>query len=96
MNDRRLALYAGLGALLFGAGATQKETSICVLALVPFLSVATRDERRTLAALPRRTRRTVWTLLGVAALPLLLITARTVQLVLAPRASTTPNRERAS
>jgi hypothetical protein len=84
LTDGRLAIYGGLGALMFGAGVTQKETSICVLALVPFLWAATSDERGTLAALPCRTRRTVWTLVAVAALPLLPMTARTVQLVLAP------------
>jgi hypothetical protein len=84
VTDGRLALLGGLGALAFGAGAAQKETSICVLALVPFLWAATRDERGTLAALSDRTQRTTWALVALAALPLLPMTVRTAQLALAP------------
>ena len=93
-SDTQLAVYGGLGALTFGAGVTQKETSICILALVPFLWMATGDQRRTFAHLPRRTRRTVWIILATAALPLVPMTARTIQLTLPHPVSTTQRPER--
>ena len=38
LTDGRLAVYGGLGAVAFGAGVMQKETSICVLAVRPKIS----------------------------------------------------------
>jgi hypothetical protein len=84
LSDRRLALYGGFGALVFGAGVMQKESSVCILALVPFLWLGTIEERQLLAGSARRTRRTVAAIFGLLAAPLLVMAARTVQLVAAP------------
>ncbi len=77
------ATVGGLGALAWAGGVAQKETSIAVLALVPFGWLAVRDDLPRFRALAPALRRTLLAVLAVAALALVPMLARTVQLTLA-------------
>lgn len=77
------AAVGGLGALAWAGGVAQKETSIAVLALVPFLWLAVRDEVPRFRSLAPALRRTLLAALAVAALALVPMLVRAVQLTLA-------------
>lgn len=77
------AALGGLGALAWAAGVAQKETSVAVLALVPFLWLAVRDDLPRFRALPPGLRRTLLAVLAIAGLALVPMLARTVQLTVA-------------
>lgn len=77
------ATVGGLGALAWAGGVAQKETSIAVLALVPFLWLAVRGEVPRFRALAPAPRRTLLAVLAVAALALVPMLVRAVQLTLA-------------
>jgi hypothetical protein len=77
------ALLGTGAALLVWGGAGQKETSICALALVPFLWPALRSHRQALLALPSGIRRALLASVALAAAAFVPVLARTVQLALA-------------
>jgi hypothetical protein len=79
----RTALLGAVAALLVWAGAGQKETSICALALLPFLWPAVRSEKRAFFALPSGIRRALLATSALAAAAFIPVLARAVQLALA-------------
>jgi len=77
------ALLGTCAALLVWGGAGQKETSICALALVPFLWPALRSNWQAFLALPSGIRRALVATVALAAAGFIPVLARTVQLALA-------------
>jgi hypothetical protein len=77
------ALLGTGAALLVWGGAGQKETSICALALVPFLWPALRSNWQAFLALPSGIRRALVATVALAAAGFIPVLARTVQLALA-------------
>jgi hypothetical protein len=76
------ALGAAAAALVW-LGVGQKESSICALALVPFLWPALRSRKAAFAALPAGTRRALVATACLVATPFAVVGIRVVQLALA-------------
>lgn len=77
-----VAVVGGGGAALWAAGVAQKETSICALALVPFLWPALRSELARVRDLSRTVRGALLAVGGVMALAFVPMVVRTIQLTL--------------
>jgi hypothetical protein len=77
-----LLLTLGTGLVIWAFGVLQKETSLCVLLLAPFLWPTIRDQQARWALLDSRRRHTLQAVAAAVLLPFAPILARTAQLTL--------------
>jgi len=77
-----LCLAIGAGLIVWALGVLQKETSLCVLVLAPFLWPTIRDQRPRWTHLDTAHRRTLQAVAAGLLLPFAPMLARTVQLTL--------------